>query len=724
MRNIPNLLDKKNSLILRTIFSAAAFILFSIWAVNLDLFLPFKVFFPYFHLIFAFTAVTVFLISKKIMLKDGDLKNLKLFFYILPAVGFFASLSISFIFFQGMPHIQDSVDYLVMAQNLKSGKWHSEMPEHYEFFKFLYMIPDGEKFYSMFLPGFSFFLVPFVILGFPVIANPLLTALNVYLTGMIAKKLFDEKIAVISMQFALMSSFLIVMGGTFMAHSFCAVMTLSAIYFYILSLEKDTWKYPLLTGAAIGWLMLIRPQNAVFIALPLALHALLNIRNDFVFKNGLKTVAAFIPFFGFLMFYNWMYTGNPFIFKQDIYFNYSEPATMCHRFGIGSGCPYSNWIEMPKEGLTWSHAVLVSFRRLSPLIMNLFLHPLTIIFIYIAFLFAKKQSDIKLLSSLFIIFLFTFAGYFFFYFDGNVFGPRYYYETSFLLVIIIAYGFMQTEGHVRVIAVSLVISGFIFQSAVIVPELYHSYKNGFWDIDAKLGEAVKEKGIQNAIVFVSPKHLYGSGFALMDHSDIDKNSVIYGRDLGEKQNSRLMGKYPHRSYYLAKFKKPGKNTEPPKIIEIKPKPDYGNIHIELEDKSYPLTGSPDYCNIFPEKSYLDKYFEMEPPYKYLQFGQWFFFCRFVSTQQYYDFGQKFNDSGKYEMIVKAVSGPEMGKFKVLVDDKYTGVIDFNSPVEEFKLFSVEMKVKKGFRSIKLQPSELVSPLNYFFIDYIEFVPRR
>jgi len=33
-------------------------------------------------------------------------------------------------------------------------------------------------------------------------------------------------------------------------------------------------------------------------------------------------------------------------------------------------------------------------------------------------------------------------------------------------------------------------------------------------------------------------------------------------------------------------------------------------------------------------------------------------------------------------------------------------------------------VKKGFRSIKFQPYELVSPLNYFFIDYIEFVPRR
>lgn len=701
-----------------------AFLLFSVWAVKLDIALPFKVFFPYFHLIFAFCAVLVFFIPENIVLKTEKFNNFKSFFYVLPGMAFFLSLSVSFIFFQGMPHIQDSVDYLVMAQNFASGKWHNEMPEHYEFFKFLYMIPDGEKFYSMFLPGFSFFLVPFVILGVPVIANPLLTALNVYLTGLIAKKLFDEKTAVISMVFVLFSSFLIVMGGTFMAHSFCAALTLSAIYFYVLSLKKNTWKYPFLTGAAIGWLMLIRPQNAVFIAVPLALHSLFNIRDEAVFKNGLKTVAAFIPFFGFLMFYNWSYTGSPFIFKQDIYFNYSEPATMCHRFGIGSGCPYSNWIEMPKVGLTWSHALLVSYRRLSPLIMNLFLHPLTMIFVYFAFLMTKKESDIKSLSYLFTVFLFTFAGYFFFYFDGNVFGPRYYYETSFILMIIMAYGFLQTKGAVRRQSVALIAAGVIFQCAVIVPNLYESYRHGFWDIDAKLGETVKEKKIENAVVFVSPKHLYGSGFALMDHSDIDKNSVIYLKDLGEKQNSRIMRDYPERSYYLAKFKKPGKNTEPPEIIEITPQKDYGEIYVELEDKSYPLTGVPDYCNMFPEKSFLDKYFEMEPPYKYLQFDQWFFFCRFVTLEQYYDFGQKFNNGGKYEMIVKAVSGPDMGNFKVFVDDKFAGTLNFNSPVEEFKLFSVEMKVKKGFRVIKLQPSELVSPLNYFFIDYVEFIPRR
>lgn len=705
-------------------FALIAFFIFSVWAVNFDLFIPFKVFSPLFHLVFLVAAIFVAILFWKNSSANFEIKVFRSYFFIFPLAAFIISLTVSFLFFQGMPHVQDSVDYLVMAQNFANGQWHAEMPQHYEFFKFLYMIPDGQKFYSMFLPGFSFFLVPFVMLGVSVLANPFLTALNVSLTGMIAKKLFDEKTAMISMLFALISSFIMIMGGTFMAHSFCALMTLSAIYFYILSLEKGTWKFPLLTGAAIGWLVIIRPQNALFLALPLALHSLFIIKTENVFKNGLKIILAFVPFFVFLLFYNSIYTGDPFVFKQDIYFNYGEPAAMCHRFGMGSGCPYSNWIEMPKEGLTWAHAFIVSYRRLSPLIMSLFLHPLTMIFIYIAFLFPKKIIEFKRLSFLFMIFLFTFAGYFFFYFDGNVFGPRYYYEVSFLLIIIIAYGFDKTKGVFRALSVALIVAGIIFQSVVIIPELYESYRHGFWDIDAKLKDAVKEKKIDNAIVFVSPKHLYGSGFALMDHSDIDKNRVIYVRDLGKKQNSRIMGDYPQRKYYLAKFKKPGKNTEPPEIIEIMPELDSGNIHIELEDKSYPLTGIPDYCNIFPEKSYLDKYFEMEPPYRYLQFGQWFFFCRFVTTEQYYDFGQKFNHSGKYEMIVKAVSGPDMGSFKVFVDDKLAGILNFNFPDEEFKLFSVEMKVQKGFRKIKLQPAELVSPLNYFFIDYVEFVQRR
>ncbi|MGI6395037.1 MAG: ArnT family glycosyltransferase [bacterium] len=663
------------------------------------------------------------LIRKKIP-QEFKIKRSNCFFILIPLISFLTALLISYFFFQGIPHIQDSINYKIMAENFASGRLHNKMPEHYEFFKFLYMIPDGENYYSMFLPGYSFFLVPFILLKIPIIANPLLTALNIYLTGAVAKKLFDERTAVIAMIFALFSNFLLIMGGTFMAHPFCATLTLLALYSHLLSLEKSSWKHSIITGISIGWLLIIRPQNAIFLAIPLALYTLFQIRNKAVIKNSAVAFISFLPFLAFLLFYNWIYTGNPLIFKQDIYFNYSEPGAMCHRFGIGSGCPNSNWIDMPTEGLTWTHAFIVSYRRLASLIMNLFLHPLSFIFFYVAFLMSKNKKELATLSFLFSIFLFTFFGYFFFYFDGNVFGPRYYYETAFLLVIILANGFVKAQKKSSVLTFSFLTAAFIFQSAVIIPELYNNYKHGFWEVDQKLESAVKENRIENAVVFVSPKRLFGSGFVTMDLSDLNKNSVIYAIDLGEKQNSRLMNDYPDRKYYLAKFKQCSRNTEQPDIIEISSEKEFEKLHIELEDKSYPLTGIPDYCNVFPEREYLYKYLNIAPPTEHLREGELLFFCRFTKEEQYYDFGQKFEAAGKYKMIVKAIGGPDMGRFKVFVNDKFEALLDFNSPNNEFNYFSVDIDIKRGFSKIKLQPDKLVSSLNYFFIDYIEFLPRR
>ena len=551
------------------------FLIFFLWATFGNILLPFSTFFPVFHIFFI-----SFLLIFSVLLLKFDLSHINLNFgkspfFILPAAAFVLSLVVAFLFFQGIPHIQDSVNYLVMAENFAAGRLHSKMPEHYEFFQYAYMIPDGERLYSVFLPGFSFFLVPFVILGIPVLVNPLLTALNVFLLGKTADKLFGRKVAVISMFFMLFSVFFIVMGGTWMAHSFCMTMTLLAVWSYIYMLEQKSLKYPIILGISLGWLALTRPQNTLFTGLPLILHYLY-----FVFKNrtlkdavknGFFSLLAFAPFLAFLLYYNSIYTGNPLIFKQDLFFNYSEPRSFCHRFGLGTGCPRSNWIELPLEGLTLSHAFLVSYRRLSSLIMNLFLHPLTLILLPIGFIFTKNKKDFSWLLFLFSIFFVNFAGYFFFYFDGNVFGPRYLYETSFFLIIVLAYSFdmildgvfvkAKTANILKILTLSLLCAGFLYQTIYILPAIKSSYEKGFWNISADLKKSLDAAGIKEGVVFTGPSTMYGSGYALMDHAHFENNKIIYVRDLGEKQNRRIMFEYPDKKYYWAPFKEMEHNTE-------------------------------------------------------------------------------------------------------------------------------------------------------------------
>ena len=725
----------------KLLITLVIFLMFFVWATDCSIFLPFRIFFPTFHI---FLLVSLILSALVFLETDFSTVNLRIGkspFFIIPVCAFFISLLVSLVFFQGIPHIQDSVNYLVMAQNFAVGRLHDKMPEHYEFFQFAYMIPDGEKVYSVFLPGFSFFLVPFVWLKIPILANPLLTAFNVFLSGRIAEKLFDRKVAVVSMVFMLFSVFFIVMGGTYMAHPFCLTMTLCAVYAYIHMIEEKSVKYPLILGISLGWLALTRPQNTLFAGLALILHYIYFIaekRDRSVFaeavKKGLFSLLFFAPFLIFLLCYNRIYTGDPLIFKQDLFFNYSEPRSFCHRFGLGTGCPRSNWIELPMEGLTFSHALLVSYRRLSPLIMNLFLHPLTFLIMPFAFIFAKNAKDSGKLFFLFFIFFVNFAGYFFFYFDGNVFGPRYLYETSFFLLMIFAYAFCRiTDGLsnrqnlnklAKILAFSLILASAAYQIAYILPALKKSYEKGFWNIDAKLKVALDLAGIREGIVFVGPFTMYGSGYALMDFGHFENNKILYVRDLGEKQNRRIMFDYPGRKYYLASFKKLDSNDELPVITELFPPVDTGEIHVDLENKFYPLTGSPDFCNTFPERSYLDKYFEMTPPYELILPNQFLMFCRFVSLEQYYDFKQKVNKGGEYEIRVRGVHSKNMGNFDFFIDGKRAGELNFFAEKEEMRDISLNVRLTEGMHDFRIVPRELVSKYNYFMIDALDFVPRK
>ena len=725
----------------RFLILTVIFVIFFFWATFGNIFLPLTVFFPTFHILFVLFVVLFSLLFKKYDFSAINLNFGRSPFFILPAAAFVISLVVAFLFFQGIPHIQDSVNYLVMAENFAAGRLHSRMPEHYEFFQYAYMIPDGEKLYSVFLPGFSFLLVPFVMLGIPVLVNPLLTALNVFLTGSIAEKLFDRKIAVISMFFMLFSVFFIVMGGTWMAHSFCMALTLSAVLAYLGMVEKNSIKFPIILGISLGWLAWTRPQNTLFTGMPLIVHyccVVLKKRDLRIFaeamKKGAVSLAFFAPFLVLLLYYNSIYTGDPLIFKQDLFFNYSEPRSFCHRFGLGTGCPRSNWIELPLEGLTFSHAVLVSYRRLSSLIMNLFLHPLALILIPFAFVFARNGKDFNKLFFLFSVFFVNLAGYFFFYFDGNVFGPRYLYETSFFLLIISAYSFntilegafseSNKDKWFKILTFSLLSAGVLYQTLYILPALKSSYEKSFWNISADLKKTLDAKGITEGVVFIAPTTMYGSGYALMDFTHFENNKIIYVRDLGEKQNRRIMFEYPGKKYYWAPFEHMEHNSNPPEITEISAPVDNGEIHVELESKFYPLTGSPDYCNTFPERSYLDVYLEMTPPYEYLSQYQFLMFCRFVNTEQYYDFKQKVNKGSKYTLHVNGLQGREMGNFDILIDGRKAAELNFHAEEKKMTDISFTAHLDRGMHDFRIVPRELVSKYNYFMIDSIDFVPKN
>jgi hypothetical protein len=89
------------------------------------------------------------------------------------------------------------------------------------------------------------------------------------------------------------------------------------------------------------------------------------------------------------------------------------------------------------------------------------------------------------------------------------------------------------------------------------PSVVAEYREGVWWASCSAAQdAVREKGLRNALVFMDTAHYrrnrysedwYGAGFHSLS-PDL-REEVLFVRDLGDEQNRKLMEVYPQREYY-------------------------------------------------------------------------------------------------------------------------------------------------------------------------------
>ena len=677
-------------------------------------------------------AVTLFFFTERYLKKTAGkvVDSFIKYRYTLPFIAFAMGIAIRFFVFGNIPHIQDSIHYKMIAEWITEGRLSHPPLVSYEFYHYIYFIGSPTTFYSLFLPGYPLFLSLFVMLHLVWLANPFLLAVTIFLTGRVAEKMGGKALSTLTMIFALCSSFVIFMAGTGMAHNFTAFLTVGVVllFYELINSDKTVTKkdyiFPFAIGFMVGWLMVTRPQNAIFLSAALIPFALY-FAKDYPKKALLYFGLTFIPFAGWfaaLLLYNNHFTGSPLTFIQDIYFNYSEPTRFCHRLGMGHGCFKSNWDVLPKAGLTPLHAMWVTWKRLTSLSMNLLAHPITLLFPMIAF-FPLTSSENKKLLLPAVLFLTSVVGYFFFYFDANVFGPRYYYETTFFLLILLAAGVLNLsklypQKVVRFTLIAFFPLLFFFHFTTVVPQLVKTYRHGFWDVNVHLQQAVQQHNIHNAVVFVSPQKLIGSGFAVMDLRNIEQNDVIYARDLGEEANAALMTRMPARVFYRAAWKNwKDTRTKLPLITKLRTTLEPNHLAIELEQKSYPLACRPDYCNAFPDKRMLNRFMPIPPPYE-LSFSKnrgWY--CR-IKQNQCYDFGQYIPTAGEWKIEMRLLVGPKMGKFTITVDGNPITEVDMHDAEYRKESFYFSATLPKGFHIFALTSHQQND--NFFMLDSMTF----
>lgn len=716
----------------RIFIAAILFLIFFVWAFSGNSKELFLFYLPNIALIFLITLAFFAFSSADTKLSDIIDFLEKHAFTIFPFLAFVFSLCFSIFVFSALPHAPDEINYKYLAEAILDGRITSDLHPHYEFFHVLYTNPTISGTYSIYQIGYSIFLAPFVFLKVPFLCNPLLNAVSVFLIGKTAEKFYGRKIAFLSMMFAAFSLFTTLLGSTLMAHSFCAACTLASFYFAVLSIKNEGGKrvlFSLLAALFISFLMFIRPQNALFILIFITIYLFVFIDKKSFFKIVSVMGGAIFVFLLLFLYSNYAISGKITEFKHAKYWNISEPVDDCMGLGLGKGCKFGTYYEMPDEGLTIPLAAKITAERLQYFVPVFLFNPLFFIFLLLCFLSLKNSSDLKKDLMILLGFLIPFTAYFFYYYLDNGYGARYYYESSFFLFPLIAKGVLisyEKSGTFfakpllkrGVVVSAFILASFAFQNIFSLPYLISFYSSGSWSADRLLKQALKEKNIEEGVFFISPDFFYANGASLMNLHKIDENKQIFALDLGFKSNQSLMNYYKNKKFYSVAFDI--NENRLPEINEMTRDPNITEITTEAEHKSYPLDGAPDYCNKFPQyPDFVNKYSGFTLPEELVS-GHIFFFCRFTESNQFYTFGEYFENSGNYKVRITFAATPESGKFD-FESGKFSKKLDFYSAKPHLESVEFEAFFEKGMNFMKITP-DLEGKSRYFIIDKFEFIP--
>jgi hypothetical protein len=145
-------------------------------------------------------------------------------------------------------------------------------------------------------------------------------------------------------------------------------------------------------------------------------------------------------------------------------------------------------------------------------------------------------------------------GYFFWWADGVMFGPRFYHEAMPFFVLLTARGvvLLGEIGRLpgRLLAAGLLASLVAIDVGVYLPSQLPQLR-GYNYVSAAALQAVERAGVHNAVVFTDPGPVaewWNYGMVFSANSPLLDTDVIYARDLGPA-NKELMALYPGRRFY-------------------------------------------------------------------------------------------------------------------------------------------------------------------------------
>jgi len=565
-----------------------------------------------------------------------------------------------------VPHVTDDVAYLFMAKTFASGKLVADAPLLPEFFRPHFFYLEQGKFIPLFQFGWPLVLALGVLAGLPGLVNPLVGALTLIPVWRLATRAFGPRAARLTLIVLLLTPFYVFMAGSTMAHPLSGLLGLLALDQALAWRDDRRGRRLVLIGVLVGALGLVRLYNAALLALPLGviLWPALTMRPRPL--GALALAALFVAAFASLQLaLNVELTGDPLRFPQDEYFARTEKAPSCHRLGFGPdvGCEneHGQAFGFP-DGYYLSDALGVTRQRLDSLTLNYFGASLALALIVLP-LAAGRLGLAG--ATLYLHAVVLALGYALFYYHGNCYGPRFYYEAVGPLGALTAAGLMRLDRWfaalaarlvpvrrvLRALAPALALTLAVFAVFWLHPKLWDSYRR-FRGLDGDLRWIVADAGIRNAVVLLpgsDVSYAYGLNFNRADFL----GDVVFARHLFE-QSTQLMYLHPDRDFY--RFRPREK-----RLVRVRRLPYEGMIVVEAETKWPPaavaggVTENQWIRNLRPEN---------------IDAGQLYLDGEAVGASMTVE--QYVFEPGEYTIEIEALTGPYLADWRLAVNGEAVG----------------------------------------------------
>ncbi len=335
-----------------------------------------------------------------------------------------ATVLLSTFVYQRHPHVPDEVGYLMHARYFANGMLRMPLPPAVDAFRLDLMIYEPTRWFSPVPPGWPAVLALGVLLGAPWLVNPILTGLNVLLSYVLLRELYDRRAARLIAVLLAISPWQIFLGMSFMTHAFSLACALTGAIAAAYLRRGRHWGWGLFGGVAIGLVGVTRPLEGVAVALLLGFWTLGSWRRLRWTATLVLALGACVPT-ALSLGYNRLLTGHALKFPIMAYFD-KYYAAGSNDLGFGPNRGFGWWGLDPLPGHSWPDVLINANLNLFAVNVELLGWGAGSLFLAAAFLVGgqKQRADWYMVATVAIII----GIHSFYWFSGGPdFGARYWY---------------------------------------------------------------------------------------------------------------------------------------------------------------------------------------------------------------------------------------------------------------------------------------------------------